>query len=73
MNEIAETTRSGLQRDECDESEADLADFVSHYTMQAEREVHEGITRAAHMPVLAERQNFPPGEGDELGDNVEFF
>ena len=77
MNEIAETTRSGLQRDECDESEADLADFVSHYTMQAEREVHEGITRTAagatHVAVPAERQNFPPGEADELGDNVEFF
>jgi hypothetical protein len=66
-----------LPSDESEESESGLADFMSHYTMQAELDVHEDVTRAVSgaTPVAAqvESQNASPGEADELGDNVEFF
>ena len=75
IKEIAEKTQSGLPRGDGDEP--GLADFVNHYTMQAERDVHEGVARAvsgmAPEAVPAESQNSLPGEADELGDNVEFF
>jgi hypothetical protein len=55
----------------------DLADFARHYTMQAERDVHEGVARAmagaASAAAPAPPSAFPPGEAAELGENVEFF
>jgi hypothetical protein len=45
--------------------------------MQAERDVHEGITKAlaGAMPadLLIEQSVFLPAEPGELGENVEFF
>ena len=77
IKEIGEKTQCSLPSDESEESESGLADFMSHYTMQAELDVHENVTRAAFgaTPVAAtiEWQNAPPGNADELGDNVEFF
>jgi hypothetical protein len=66
-----------LQRGDGEDSDSGLADVVSHYTMQAERDVHESIIRAvtgtAHDTAPVDGQNSPTGEADELGDNVEFF
>jgi hypothetical protein len=77
IEEIGEKTRCGLPSDEGEEPEPGLADFMSHYTMQAELDVHESVTRKATgtVPMAAQVDclNTPPGEADELGDNVEFF
>jgi methyl-accepting chemotaxis protein len=43
---------------------ADLEEFARHYTMHAEREVHESVVRGETMAAVA-----PEG----LGDNVELF
>ena len=57
--------------------EPGLEDFAQHYTMQAERDVHEGITRtlveAVPMGMLSDLSECPSVEADELGDNVDFF
>ena len=77
IKEIGEKTQCGLPSDESEESESGLADFMNHYTMQAEVDVHEGITKAAtgvaRVAATVESQKASPGEADELGDNVEFF
>jgi len=66
-----------LPRGDGENSDSGLADFVSHYTMQAELDVHESVTRAvartASDTAQVDGQNSPPGETDEFGDNVEFF
>jgi hypothetical protein len=57
--------------------EQSLAGFAAHYTMQAERDVHEGTAKTAVGPALVEREvrgpEFPPQATEELGENVEFF
>jgi hypothetical protein len=77
IEEIGEKTQCGLSRDDSEEPEPELADFMSHYTMQAELDVHESVTRTATgtapMAAQGKCQKSPPGEADELGDNVEFF
>ena len=77
IKEMVERAQSGLPRDNSEKLDLELADFVSHYTMQAERDVHEGVTRAvtgaAPVSAPADWQNSTPGEADQLGDNVEFF
>jgi hypothetical protein len=54
-----------------------LVDFARHYTMQAERDVHESVTRArggaSSMAVQAKQSKNPPEEVKELGGDVEFF
>jgi hypothetical protein len=75
--DIGVSAQSGLPSDDSDKSNSGLADFVSHYTMQAELDVHESVTRAvtgtAPETAPVEGQNSSSGEADELGDNVEFF
>jgi hypothetical protein len=77
IKEIGEDTQFGLPSDESEESESGLADFMNLYTMQAELDVHENVTRApirmAPIATTVECQNSSPEEADELGDNVEFF
>jgi hypothetical protein len=77
IKEIGESAQSDLPRGDDENSDSGLADFVSHYTMQAEVDVHQSVARAAAgtAPDIAQvdGQNSPPGEADELGDNVEFF
>jgi hypothetical protein len=77
LKEIGEKTLSGLSHDAADAPEPALTDFATHYTMQAERDVHEGITKAlaGAMPadLLIEQSVFLPAEPGELGENVEFF
>jgi len=55
----------------------DLADFATHYTMQAERDVHEGVAKAmagaSNAAAPAPPSAFPSAEAAELGENVEFF
>jgi len=54
-----------------------LAHLARHYTMQAERDVHAGITgglpATEPVAVLDGAPGFPSGEPSELGDNVELF
>jgi hypothetical protein len=77
IKKIGVCAQSGLPRGDSERLDPGLADFVSHYTMQAERDVHEGIIKAvtgtAPDTAPVDGQNSPPGETDELGDNVEFF
>lgn len=75
LKEIGEKAQSGCPPDGAEASERALADFARHYTMQAERDVHEGVSKAgvgAPVAAPAEQAEFPSGENDELGD-VEFF
>jgi methyl-accepting chemotaxis protein len=59
------------------ESMADgLLDFGTHYTMQAERDVHERVTGfavGAAVVAQAKQSHIPSQEAEELGDNVDFF
>jgi methyl-accepting chemotaxis protein len=77
MKEIGEKAQRGLPSNESDELEPGLADFMSLYTMQAEVDVHKGVTRAAtgttHLVAPVECQKPPSADADELGDDVEFF
>jgi hypothetical protein len=74
---IGKKTQHGLPADESEETESGLADFMSHYTMQAEIDVHESVsgTATGATPAAATIvwQNAPSGNADDLGDNVEFF
>jgi hypothetical protein len=45
-----------------------IADFAGNYTMQAERDVHEGMAGA-----MAGDPEMQAGEAVEVGDNVELF
>jgi hypothetical protein len=77
LKAIEEKTPSSLSHEGGETSGPVLAEFATHYTMQAERDVHEGITRAlgeaVPIDVLSDPSEFPPIESNELGDNVEFF
>ena len=77
LKEIGEKAPSGLSLDGADELEPGLGDFARHYTMQSERDVHEGMTSAvagaAPVAVQAEQSEFPPEAAGELGENIEFF
>lgn len=64
-------------------AEGHLDDFAAHYTMQAERDVHESVATGAAVPRLqAESRDgsVAPAEGvktgtdeEDFGDNVELF
>jgi hypothetical protein len=77
IKDIGARAQSRSPRGDSEYSDSGLADVVSHYTMQAELDVHESVTRAvagtASDTAKVDGQNSPPGEADELGDNVEFF
>jgi len=68
IEEIGEKTQCEWPRDESEKLEPGLADFMSHYTMQAELDVHENVTRVATgntaRTALAEANNSPSGEAD---------
>jgi hypothetical protein len=57
--------------------EASLVDFAKHYTVQAERDVHETLTRRITKPtqiaIPAKQEQKPPEGSTELGGDVEFF
>jgi len=76
MKQIGDMIQLGAPLDDSEEPESGLADFMSHYTMQSEMDVHQGITGVATVssPLAAQigRQNLPSAAADDL-DNVEFF
>ena len=52
----------------------DMERFARHYTMQAERDVHESATRGdLTAPSVPARQSAIGLEDGNLGDNVELF
>jgi hypothetical protein len=75
LQKIEEENQAGLPHGRAEARERALADSARHYTMQAERDVHEGVANAvageAPVAVLAEQS--PPREAEEMGENVEFF
>ena len=74
--ELENKTLSSFQYDSIGSMADGLLDFGTHYTMQAERDVHERMTgfklsvpgSAQPMPSLLTAE-----EAEELGDNVDFF
>ena len=77
LNQIGEEHQAGLSPRNAEALERGLANSARHYTMQVERDLHEGFTKAVAgvAPVAArtEQSELPPVEVDELGENVEFF
>ena len=72
LKEIEEANQSGLPHDWAEARERGLAEFARHYTMQAERDVHEGVAKAVAGAAPAAEKPLPQ-EGEEMGENVEFF
>ncbi len=54
-------------------AERRLEHLATHYTMQAERDVHESITAAAGSSRVATVEASAVAVEDDLGDNVELF
>jgi methyl-accepting chemotaxis protein len=77
LKQIAEKTPSSLAPNGRPASEFGLEEFAAHYTMQAERDVHDSLARtsvaAEPVAVLAEVPEFAPAPAGEIGENVEFF
>ena len=72
LQEIGERDYPGSTHEGSAAAGVDLTDFTRHYTMQAEHDVHaDAIGMAA--AVATEQTEAPPREGQDLGDNVEFF
>lgn len=77
LREIGDGMRSGASRDDAGGWERGLAHLAKHYTMQAERDVHAGVTGeaagVAPAAAIEAAAGLPSGEAAELGDNVELF
>ncbi len=77
LGEIGGPNPFGLARDGAEASDHGLANLLSHYTMQAERDVHESLSRQIVGPANAAARDgqpkLPPGKTLELEANVEFF
>jgi hypothetical protein len=77
FGEIGRSNPPGLSRDAAQASDDGLANLLSHYTMQAERDVHEGLSKRiigpASVVAREEQAKLPPEKATELEGNVEFF
>jgi hypothetical protein len=75
LNRMGGENPSALSPDGRESPERGLEDFTMHYTMQAERDVHENVMGTAPTGGAAPRPLEPAAEEDEgqLGENVEFF
>ncbi len=77
LGKIAAPNPFGLSRDGAQTSDRGLANLVSHYTMQAERDVHESLTKRmigpAQVTTRDEQSKLPPKKVNQLEENVEFF
>jgi methyl-accepting chemotaxis protein len=75
LEEVEEGLQTGVSCDVEIAMESTLADFAKHYTMQAEREVHQGVTRVVAVPtgMQAKTYDIAYQETEEIGENVEFF
>ncbi len=54
----------------------EMADYVRHYTMQSEHDVHLGLTKVvvgATRSAHSKAEKLPPPKTKEVEDNVEFF
>jgi len=73
LGNIVETARSEGSTREA--GRPDLTDFTRHYTMQAERDVHESAARPAIETIRVVRPKLPvfPAEAENPAQNVEFF
>src|ERR1035438_6747773 len=68
LQEIGDSNPSPLPPDGSPAPDFALHDFASHYTMQSELDVHQGLTPRAPP----EQPDSPSTEAGELGENVEF-
>lgn len=75
LGEVETRTRSAFSHDGKDAPEVALSEYSRTYTMQAERDVHEGLFQAAGGTphVQASTQSEFPERSVELEENVEFF
>ena len=78
LKEIEEANPSGSPHARAGARAIGLADVASHYTMQAERDVHEGVAKgglgeAPATPVAVRSEPSPANDAHEWGENVEFF
>jgi len=77
LEPIARQNRRPFAPNGAGASEQGLDGFAQHYTMQAERDVHEGVTkglvRAAPEAVQVQQTESPPNPAGEPGGDVEFF
>ncbi|MGC2112394.1 MAG: hypothetical protein WA655_22945 [Candidatus Korobacteraceae bacterium] len=75
LNKLEQGLQTGVSCDVEIALESTLADFAKQYTMQAEREVHQGVTRVAAVPtgMQAKTSYIAYQETTEIGENVEFF
>ncbi len=77
LGEIGRLNPFDLSGDGAQASERGLANLARHYTMQAERDVHENLTRQIVGPANAVARGgqpkLPPEKAKELEENVEFF
>jgi hypothetical protein len=59
------------------EAQRELADFATHYTMQAERDVHQDVTKTTlkvgHQIGPTRALTVSPDKTAEFGDNIELF
>ena len=76
LAEIGDSSSSDLI-DDAGGLKQDLGDFAQHYTMQAERDVHETVTRGVDAITHEAKQPKPselaPEKATDLGGDVEFF
>jgi methyl-accepting chemotaxis protein len=75
IGEIARQTQPASPLPGSQAAEQDLDHFAGHYTMQAERDVHDAVRAAAGgTPAAGPGEEAAlPAQADELGENVEFF
>jgi hypothetical protein len=69
LDEIGAKSQSDPAHDGVGALETGLADCARRYTMQAERGVHDIVTKGAAGPTPVA----VPAEAEEMGENVEFI
>jgi hypothetical protein len=77
MADIEENAKSGISQAGTNEPKTVYAELANHYTMKAERDVHDALTRENAASVqevtLGKESAASVEEVDELGGSVEFF
>ena len=77
LQQIAEKVPTDFAPNSRPTTASGLTEFAAHYTMQAERDVHDSLAQTSvavePVAVLTEVTPSPPAYSEELGENVEFF
>lgn len=68
LNEVGEANRPGISGKSPEELEQGLSEFARRYTMQSERDVHNGLTG-----VVAAAGTDASSSGQQEDENIEFF